>query len=233
METSPGPTCLCCPALSWAGHPAPMDFVLPCAHSRPAPCSGGLAVPAWQLLLPACLPQQCSTVSHRTGALGAQPHQCQCLAGLFMLPHTHLTPVHFHSLWLAQGQPDGCHHGDHSHLQLWPRTWLKVAPIQKTSSLQENEAKPNPKPVLALFLLPECSQTNAQTRGAKSACSSSRTDIACAAQLHQDNFFSRTTCLKCEGQEHQCLCPCLLHSLTYKGPSSQQNGNNVQRCTRK
>lgn len=48
---------------------------------------------------------------------------------------------------------------------------------------------PNLKPVLGLFILPECSQTNALIRGAKSACSSSRTDIACVAQLHQDNFF--------------------------------------------
>lgn len=48
---------------------------------------------------------------------------------------------------------------------------------------------PNPKPVLALFLLPGCSQRNAQTRGAKSACSSPGTDIACVAELHQDNSF--------------------------------------------
>lgn len=47
----------------------------------------------------------------------------------------------------------------------------------------------NTKPLLALFLLPECSQTNAQSGGAKSACSSSRADIACVAELHQDNFF--------------------------------------------
>lgn len=81
-ETSPGPTCLRCPALSWAGDPAPMDFVLPRAHSHPAPCSGGLAVPAWPQLPQAaaapCLPP--SAVQHR-------PHHSP--PGLGLLGHSH------------------------------------------------------------------------------------------------------------------------------------------------
>lgn len=81
-EISPGPTCLRCPALSWAGDPAPMDFVLPRAHSHPAPCSGGLAVPAWPQLPQAaaapCLPP--SAVQHG-------PHHSP--PGLGLLGHSH------------------------------------------------------------------------------------------------------------------------------------------------
>lgn len=147
----------------------------------------GLSCPR-QLLLPACLPQQCSTASYQSwdswGTATPMPASIRAVNAPSHPPN----PACVHSsLWLAhcrglQTRLMGiC---GHSHLQLWPMAWLKVS-----SSLQENEAMPNLTPVLALFLLPEYSQTNAQTRGAKSACSSSRTYITCVAELHQDNFF--------------------------------------------
>lgn len=96
---------------------------------------------------------------------------------------------------------------------------------------------PNPKPVLALFPLPGFSQTNTQTRAAKSACSSSRTDIACVAEPHQDNFFQGHL-IEMSGAGTSVPVPVssppsCTHTLIHKGPSSQQNANNVQRCSRK
>lgn len=92
------------------------------------------AAPGSCCSLPASLSSaaQCPT---RTRTPGAQPHQHQCPAGLFVLPHTHLTPAHGHSsLCLAhcrglQARLMGiC---GHSHLQLWPTAWLKVASHRK------------------------------------------------------------------------------------------------------
>lgn len=61
------------PVPDWRSRP--MDFVLPCAHSHPAPCPGGLAVPAWPQLAQAaaapCLPP--SAVQHSTVPPGLGP----------------------------------------------------------------------------------------------------------------------------------------------------------------
>jgi len=89
VEIVPGPTCLWCPALSWASEPAPTDFVLLCAHPHPEPCSVVLASGAArpQLPRPAVAPflppspvhhavpaaSPCHG-PHRAETPGAQPH---------------------------------------------------------------------------------------------------------------------------------------------------------------
>lgn len=84
MEMVPRPTCLQCPALSWAGELAPMDFALPCAHLHLAPCSGGLASPAgaaWpQLRRPAAAPCLPPSAVHGT-IVADSPHHSPRGAG--------------------------------------------------------------------------------------------------------------------------------------------------------
>lgn len=96
MELVPGPTCLQCPALSWAGKPAPMDFALPCAHLHSVPCLGwpaSSAEPAWpQMPRPPaapCLPPPRSIApSWQPGpavvpaGLGLPGHRCTNSAGM-------------------------------------------------------------------------------------------------------------------------------------------------------
>lgn len=69
------PLCSLTPStfLRWAGSACLASAGPGCCCSLPASLSSAA---------------QCPT---RTGALGAQPQQCQCPAGLFTLPHTHLT----------------------------------------------------------------------------------------------------------------------------------------------
>lgn len=86
----------------------------------------------------------------------------------------------------------------HAHLQLWPVALLRVAYLPHRKPLQENEYIA--KPVLALFLLSVCSQ--ATDWGAKSTCSSSRTDITHEAELCQDNSSQGHLLEILEGQEH-------------------------------
>lgn len=64
----------------------------------------------------------------------------------------------------------------------------------------------------ALFLLLGCSQAKAQTCRGKCTRGFSGTDIACVAEAVPSGrtTLPRATCLKCEGQEHLCLCLCPL-----------------------
>lgn len=129
--TVPGPTCLWCPALSWAGKPALMDFAFPCAHPHPAPCLGGLSQPAAALCLPPSL------VYH--AVLASSPTTVPM--GLGLPGHSHTNSV---------GMPGWCGHAPSHPPNPCPCPLLSVScPSQEAAGQADWYLWPSPPPAVA------------------------------------------------------------------------------------
>lgn len=143
----------------------------------------------------------------------ATPTQWGCLAGVDMLPHTHLTPAHVHSsLCLVhhrrlQGRLIGT--SGHPHLQLWPPAWLRAASLPYRKPLPSRRMRIWQN-LCQLFSYRPDAVRQMHRPVEQKALAAPPGHTSPMQQSYGRTTLPRATFLKCEGQEHRCLCPCPL-----------------------
>lgn len=94
----------------------------------------------------------------------------------------------------------------HPHLQLWPTAWQRVATLPCTKLLASRRMRTWQNPC-QLFSCCQDAARQMHRPGEQKVLAAPPGQTSPMRQSYGRTTLPRATCLKCEGQEHRCLCP--------------------------